>query len=86
MAGSSPFPHILPESAKCIVGFGKYDGKTNVVASSREVIHALMHNFRFSVAVESAVIGKEEFSQCVQNTVHALTFVFAFCRLRLSRT
>ena len=37
----------------CIVGCGKYDGKTNAVASSREVIHALVNNFRFSDAVES---------------------------------
>ena len=44
----------------CLLGA---DGKTKVVASSREVIHALLH-FRFSVAVESAVIRKEEFSQC----------------------
>ena len=39
------------------------DGKTKVVASSGKVIHALLH-FRFSVADESAVIRKEEFSQC----------------------
>ena len=39
------------------------DGKTKVVASYRKVIHALLH-LRFSVAVESAVIRKEEFSQC----------------------
>ena len=39
------------------------DGKTKVVASSRKVIHALLH-FHFSVAVKSAVIHKEEFSQC----------------------
>ena len=39
------------------------DGKTKVVASSREVIHTLLH-FHLSVAVESAVIRKEEFSQC----------------------
>ena len=39
------------------------DGKTTVVTSSREVIQVLLH-FRFSVAVESAVIGKEDFSQC----------------------
>ena len=43
----------------CLLGA---DGKTKVVASSRKVIHALLH-FRFSVAVESAVIRKEEFSQ-----------------------
>ena len=39
------------------------DGKTNVVASSRKLIHTLLH-FRFRVAVKSAVIRKEEFSQC----------------------
>ena len=39
------------------------DGKTKVVTSSREVIHALLH-YRFGAAVESAVIRKEEFSQC----------------------
>ena len=39
------------------------DGKTKVVASSREVIHTLLH-FLFSVAVKSAVICKQEFSQC----------------------
>ena len=44
----------------CLIGA---DGKTKVVTSSREVIHALLH-FRFGVAVESAVIRKEEFSQC----------------------
>ena len=43
----------------CLLGA---DGKTKVVASSREVIHALLH-FHFSVAVKSAVIRKEEFSQ-----------------------
>ena len=31
--------------------------------SSRKVIHALLH-FHFSVAVKSAVIRKEDFSQC----------------------
>ena len=44
----------------CLLGA---DGKTKGVSSSREVIHALL-NFPFSVAVESAVISKEEFSQC----------------------
>ena len=44
----------------CLLGA---DGKTKVVASSRKVIHALLH-FRFSVAVEGAVIRKEELSQC----------------------
>ena len=44
----------------CLLGA---DGKTKVVASSREVIHTMLH-FRFSVAVKSAVIRKEEFSQC----------------------
>ena len=44
----------------CLIGA---DGKTKVVASSRKVIHVLLH-FRFSVAVKSAVIRKEEFSQC----------------------
>ena len=44
----------------CLLGA---DGKTKVVASSREDIHTLLH-FRFSVAIESAVIRKEEFSQC----------------------
>ena len=43
----------------CLLGA---DGKTKVVTSSREVIHALLHS-RFGVAVESAVIRKEEFSQ-----------------------
>ena len=52
----------------CLLGA---DGKTKVVASSREVVHAQLH-FRFSVAVESAVIRKEEFSQWA-----TLTFVFA---------
>ena len=41
---------------------GAYD-KTKVVTSSREMNHALLH-FRLSVAVESAVIRKEEFPQC----------------------
>ena len=36
----------------CLLGA---DGKTKVVTSSREVTHTLLH-FRFSVAVESAVI------------------------------
>ena len=44
----------------CLLGA---DGKTKVVASSRKVIHALLH-FHFSVAVKSAVIRKEELSQC----------------------
>ena len=44
----------------CLLGA---DDKTKVVASSRKVIHTLLH-FRFSVAVKSAVILKEEFSQC----------------------
>ena len=44
----------------CLLGA---DVKTKVVASSRKVIHALLH-FRFSVAVKSAVIREEEFSQC----------------------
>ena len=44
----------------CLLGA---DGKTKVVASSRKVIHALLH-FRFSVAVKSAVIRREECSQC----------------------
>ena len=44
----------------CLLGA---DGKTKVVASSRKVIHSLLH-FHFSVAVKSAVIRKEEFSQC----------------------
>ena len=44
----------------CLLGA---DGKTKVVASSRKVIHALL-NYRFSVAVKSAVIRKEEFFQC----------------------
>ena len=44
----------------CLLGA---DGKTKVVASSRKVIHALLH-FHFSVAVKSAVSHKEEFSQC----------------------
>ena len=44
----------------CLLGA---DGKTKVVASSREMIHTLVH-FRSSVVVESAVIRKEEFSQC----------------------
>ena len=43
----------------CLLGA---DGKTKVVASSRKVIHALLH-FHFSVAVKSAVIHKEEFTQ-----------------------
>ena len=38
------------------------DGKTTFFTVSREVIHAL--HFPFGVAVESAVIRKEEFSQC----------------------
>ena len=117
LADSSSFPHLLPESSRCRVGFGKSvidfhvnvgfsgegasqvgervgsfqwpvinkdvwlvihiswcrlvhdfcllgaDGKTKVVASSREVIHKLLH-FRFSVAVKSAVIRKEELLQC----------------------
>ena len=37
------------------------DGKTKVVASSRKVIHALLHS-HFSVSVK--VIRKEKFSQC----------------------
>ena len=37
-------------------------GKTKVVTSSREVMHALFY-FCFSVAVESAVIGMEELFQ-----------------------
>ena len=53
------------------------DGK--VVASSGEVIHTLLH-FRFSVTVESAVIRKEEFSQCD----YIFTFVFALSRLSLN--
>ena len=44
----------------CLLGA---DGKTKVVTSSREVIHALLH-FRFSVAAKSAVIRKEKFSPC----------------------
>ena len=44
----------------CLLGA---DCRTKFVASSRKVIHALLH-FRFSVAVKSAVIRKEEFSQC----------------------
>ena len=44
----------------CLIGA---DGKTKVVTCSRKVIHALLH-FRFSVAVKSAVVRKEEFSQC----------------------
>ena len=117
LADSLSFPHLLPESSRCRVGFGKSvidfhvnvgfsgegasqvgeriggfqwlvihkdvclvihlsrcrlvhdfcllgaDGKTNDVASSREVTHALLH-FCFSVAVESAVIRKGEFSLC----------------------
>ena len=39
------------------------DCEIKVVASSREMVHALLY-FRFSVAVESAAISKEEFSQC----------------------
>ena len=42
------------------------DGKTKVairVSSTSEVIHALLH-FRFNVAVVSAAIRKDEFSQC----------------------
>ncbi len=44
----------------CLLGV---DGKTKVIASSTKVIQALLH-FRFTVAVKSAVIRKEEFSQC----------------------
>ena len=44
----------------CLLEVLGADGKTKVVASSRKVIHALLH-FRFSVAVKSAVIRKEEF-------------------------
>ena len=43
----------------CLLGA---DGKTKVVARSREVIHTLLH-FRFSVAVKSTVIPKEELYQ-----------------------
>ena len=43
----------------CLLGA---DGKTKVVANSGKVIHSLLH-FRFCVAIENAVIGKEEFSQ-----------------------
>ncbi len=43
----------------CLLGA---DGKTKVVASSREVIRALLHA-RFNTAVKSTVIRKEEFSQ-----------------------
>ena len=38
----------------CLLGA---NGKTKVVASSREVIHTLLH-FHFSVAVKNAVIRK----------------------------
>ena len=59
----------------CILGA---DGKTKVVASSRKVIHALLP-FHFSVAVKSAVIRNEEFSQCGY-----LHIFFALSRLRLN--
>ena len=44
-------------------GFLVLMGGKKVVASYREVIHALLH-FRFGVAVERAVLRKKEFSQC----------------------
>ena len=44
----------------CLLGA---DGKTTLVASSRNVLQALLH-FRFSVSDKSAVIRKEELSQC----------------------
>ena len=80
LADSSSFPRLRHESTKCLFVFGKYvtdvyvnvrgfymfgvDGKTKVVAGSREVMHALFH-FRFSVDIESAVIPNAEFSPCV---------------------
>ena len=54
--------YFAVQAGACRLSFGA-DGKTKVVASSRKVIHALLH-FRFSVAVEGAVIRKEELSQC----------------------
>ena len=58
----------------CLLGAdGK--SKTKVVASSRKVIHALLH-FHFSVAVESTVIHNL--------SVATFTFVFALSHLRLN--
>ena len=59
----------------CLLGA---DGKTKVVASTRQGIQALLL-FRFSVAVKSAVIRREEFTHCA-----TFTFVFALSHLRLN--
>ena len=59
----------------CLLGA---DGKTKVVASTRQVIQAHLL-FRFSVAVKSAVIRRGEFTHCA-----TFTFVFALSHLRLN--